>query len=198
MWWSTDRVSIRGYPVGVVGEPIAVDRVREAFDLLEQIWPGYLARSRRHVAGILVGPLVGASGRWYRRPRLVGLDEGFVSDPRFCIEQVASTVVHELTHARIDAAGIPWNDSNRIRIERVCTRRELAFARSLPPGEAGAYVIEQIEDHLERAEELWSDEASDGHARSDLKKMGVPARLVEAGMWLRARIRRRRRRTDAG
>ena len=56
------------------------------------------------------------------------LDERFVTNPETTIERIASVIVHEATHARMERCGIGYAEDQRARIETVCFRRELAFA----------------------------------------------------------------------
>ena len=50
-------------------------------------------------------------------------------------ELIASVIVHEATHARLMRCGIGYEEELRARVEKVCLRRELAFAAKLPNGE---------------------------------------------------------------
>ena len=61
------------------------------------------------------------------------LDERYVAGST--LELIASTIVHEATHARLSRCGIKYKESLRSRIEAICLRRELAFAAKLPNGE---------------------------------------------------------------
>jgi hypothetical protein len=64
-----------------------------------------------------------------------------VLDPRYVLnetnspEQIAATIVHEATHARLWRCGIGYQEGQRYRVEAVCLRRERAFAAKLPQGE---------------------------------------------------------------
>lgn len=60
-------------------------------------------------------------------------------DTRFVVaetssERIASSIVHEATHARLMRCGIGYEDELRARVEAVCLRREIAFAAKLPNG----------------------------------------------------------------
>jgi hypothetical protein len=63
------------------------------------------------------------------------LDERFVLDEKSGPELIASVIVHEATHARLMRCGIGYEAELRVRVEKVCLRRELAFAAKLPNGE---------------------------------------------------------------
>jgi len=49
-------------------------------------------------------------------------------------ELIASTIVHEATHARLWRLGFGYDEGLRPRIEAICMRRQLAFAAKLPDG----------------------------------------------------------------
>ena len=62
-------------------------------------------------------------------------------DTRYCLaetttpELLATTIVHEATHARLWRHGIRYEEAQRPHIEEICLRREIAFAAKLPNGE---------------------------------------------------------------
>ena len=74
------------------------------------------------------------------------LDERYVADPATTIERIASTIVHETTHARLERYGIGYKTELRTRIEAICFRRELAFAVRLPNS---AELQQEISRYLE-------------------------------------------------
>ena len=60
------------------------------------------------------------------------IDERFAILETTTIEQLASTIVHEATHARLERWGISYEDEkDRPRIEAICMRRELNFLSKL-------------------------------------------------------------------
>lgn len=69
---------------------------------------------------------------------------------------VASSIVHEGVHARVDRfvhrLGDPSRQRDRAREERLCRSAELSFGHSLPPG-LGAPVIERALQSLALADE---------------------------------------------
>lgn len=75
------------------------------------------------------------------------LDPRFVLDETVTIDRVAGVIVHEATHARIGRCGIPYSKALRGRIEVVCHREEIAFARRLPDG---ALIRHQAEQAIAR------------------------------------------------
>ena len=55
---------------------------------------------------------------------------------------VASSIVHEGMHARVDRMGVAPESRDAAREERICRRAELDFGRALPAG-LGAPVVER-------------------------------------------------------
>jgi hypothetical protein len=66
------------------------------------------------------------------------------------VEWIASAIVHEATHARLEKLGIRYDEAVRQRIERICARRELDFARHLSGVDA---LQEEITWRLDRCSE---------------------------------------------
>jgi hypothetical protein len=60
---------------------------------------------------------------------------------------VASSIVHEGVHARVEAFGVRRAGRDSAREERLCRRAELAFGQSLPAA-LGAPVIERARASL--------------------------------------------------
>jgi hypothetical protein len=126
------------------------------------------------------------------------LDERYVLNETMTLERIASTIVHEATHARLEGWGVIYEEKSRYRIEAICLRRELSFLTKLPDS---GLMQEEIVRTLEWCE---SDQAYLSNAsfrvREDqgqmdtLRYLNAPDWLVQFAMWL---IRRRRSRVSA-
>ncbi|MGH7615421.1 MAG: hypothetical protein ACREMW_15430, partial [Gemmatimonadales bacterium] len=101
-------------------------KVSGALDLIEKYDPRRLARMRRDLRGFA---LIGGGGEFYHH----GIN-AYVMDLASMrarsIPDLAATMVHEATHARLMRAGIKPKKSNQERIERICTEAEASFALS--------------------------------------------------------------------
>lgn len=64
------------------------------------------------------------------------LDERIVNSDTTTVEWIASAIVHEATHARLEKLGVPYDEALRQRIERICVRRERDFAGHLSGADA--------------------------------------------------------------
>lgn len=85
------------------------------------------------------------------------LDERFLLAETTDPELIAAMIVHEATHARLWRCGIRYDGDRRRRIEAICFRRELAFARRLPNGQSAR---EAAEDALAMGPSYWTNVAS--------------------------------------
>jgi hypothetical protein len=117
------------------------------------------------------------------------LDTRFVLAETSFLEVIASTIVHEATHARLMRCGIGYDEELRGRVEAVCLRSELAFAAKLPNGD-------QVRDRVERTLELcttnghWSNAAFEKRyiegASEAARHLGIPDWLLRTVLALRA------------
>lgn len=71
-------------------------------------------------------------------------DDRFVLAETTTPELLASAIVHEATHARLWNWGIRYDEPLRPRVEAVCVRRQLAFAKKLPDGRRSQEWAERI------------------------------------------------------
>lgn len=144
--------------------------------------------AKRHVRVIAsfdriwVSYLFGAVGQYVPELRRCQLDPKFVlSSP---VEVIASTIVHEATHARLLKVGIPYTWENRFRVEKSCIRQELVFAKRIPGAEE---LQRRINEKLLLEPEVWSREASSARFH---------AAFMEGGggppKWLRRRLHKAR------
>ena len=140
----SEERAIQGLPVIVTtdGEDadvgFAFARVEQALDLIAKYDPIRLSRMRRDLKFIWVRrhPMCRAS----HNPTLGACQidlYNFVVSPEFTAAQIAASIVHEATHARLASAGIYYSDEAGTRIERICKKAELKFGLRLPrDGEA--------------------------------------------------------------
>jgi len=136
-----DRIALRfslsryfdGIWIGSLrGKPEDLARVEEALLLIGQHSPLNYARIARELDRIWVALSFHGLAYHERALKACVLDERFLNDPATTIARIASTIVHEATHARLERYGIEYGEELRTRIEAICFRRELAFAVRLP------------------------------------------------------------------
>jgi hypothetical protein len=140
---STDVVGVRM----MISDP-AVDRIRctakldDALQLLAAVDPNALRRVQQRVRHVLVWP---GDYTAYDVWGGVHLASSHLMSARPAI--LAGMLVHEATHLRIAACGIPYAPEVRARIEEACVRQEAAFLRKVPEGgeEAAASTMESLQ-----------------------------------------------------
>jgi len=141
-------------------------KLEEALRLLRDIDPRRFTRLQRHVSLIWMRPLPRcAAAIWVKNIGVCIVRDGFVLDEATRPVHLASVLVHETTHAWLDAIGIRTHDdpAYRVRVERICVRAEIAFARR-------AGEMELVEEHLEalRAGDLVITPEKWNHGMADL------------------------------
>jgi hypothetical protein len=173
-----------------------LSRVEGALLLVKQHSPLHYSRIVRDLERIWIYLLPGGLAEYKHRLRACLLDDRFVANPATSVERIASAIVHEATHARLERYGVRYDESQRARIEAICFRRELAFAVRLPDS---ANLQEEIARCLD-----WypanPDYFSNAHMAErytmgeieTLRHIGTPDWLIQAMQTLRSIIRRAR------
>jgi hypothetical protein len=189
--------TVHGFRVGASAEgsaaEIALNRVAEALDLIKDYSPRRFARLRRHFSQFWSVPLDGAVGRYYPDFRMCALDLPYLARVSVTAAEAAGIIVHELTHARLEALGIETSEGNRARVERLCHLEQSRFLACVP----GAHAV--AEDALSFStlpDATWSDAALNDvylHGfRAMLHHLGYPAWLIAAWVHVRRLTRRLR------
>ena len=193
-FWLSKSREIDGLWVGTwEAEPHpAFRRVEDALRLIKRHDTLHYSRVTRNLERIWVGVIPSALAHYDPSLNACVLDERYVLKETMTLENLASTIVHEATHARLDRWSIRYEETLRYRIEAICLRRELNFLTKLPDSE---HLKEEIASALE-----WCatdrDHLSDASFRErkdqgqveTLRYLGAPNWVVRFAMWL---IRRR-------
>jgi hypothetical protein len=193
-----DRLELRfsggrlvdGLWVGVSGferEPI-LRRVEKALRLIQTYDQLRYNRLRRDLERVWIRDIPGAIGSYNKWLRACTLDRDFVVAEGSSPELIASTIVHEATHARLDLCGIDYKEELRSRIEAVCFRREIAFAKKLPDGEhVRAQAARSLEFYADP--KVWTNVAMAEHNAKavveKLRQLGVPEWVLRSILFLR-------------
>jgi hypothetical protein len=137
LWFSKSRV-IDGLWIGSFqsdAEP-ALLRVEAALRLIERFAPLHYRRIKTSLSRIWVQLFPYGAACYRHSLNACLLDERFVASETTTVECIASAIVHEATHARLEKRGIHYGETVRHRIERICVRRELDFVRHLSGADA--------------------------------------------------------------
>ena len=202
LWLSTGR-EIDGLWVGSTEskpQP-ALRRVEEALQLIKCHDALNYSRVTRDLDRIWVNLIPSARAHYEPSLNACVIDERYVLQDAMSIANLASTIVHEATHARLNNWGVAYIEDRRTRIEAICRRRELNFIARLP--ECGTLREEVVStlDWLTTSHEHFSD-ASFQERREEgeietLRYLKTPDWLVRFMMWVTRRRRLRRARQMA-
>ncbi len=185
LWLSTSRM-VDGLWIGSAqsdSEP-ALQRVEAALRLIQRFAPLHYQRVKNHLSRIWVQLVPHGAGCYLHSFNACLLDERVVTSETTTVEWIASAIVHEATHARLEKRGIRYNEAVRLRIERICVRRELDFARHLSG-------VDALQEEIARRLDWCNDENADftdrnmwqkidkGHAEA-LRHLGAPEWVIAA------------------
>ena len=152
-----DSLVLRGIPVSVentrpdIATPDVINRLDEALALIEQYQPWRLSHLRRDLNEIRVVRFP-CRGAWIPDEGACVTELTFLARRDISAAPVASSIIHEGIHARVDRMGVSRYARDRAREERLCRRAELEFGESLPP-ELGAPVVERAIQSLTLADQ---------------------------------------------
>lgn len=148
---------IRGIPVVVensrpdITTESVLTRLDEAIELIERFQPWRLRHLRRDLRHIRVVRFP-CRGAYIPGDRVCVTELTFLARRDISAAPVASSIIHEGMHARIDRMGVRAEHRDAAREERLCRRAELAFGESLPPS-LGLPVIERARASLDLADQ---------------------------------------------
>jgi hypothetical protein len=151
-------------------------RVAASLQLIKLHDPIRYKHLTRDLERIWVNLVPGYRGQYRDEFRMCELDERFVLADSTTLETIASVVVHEATHARLQGCGIGYDERIRARVEAICIRRQVAFTARLPDG---MQAHEEAERNLaQRPPEFWANAAfldrRDAGSVEALRYLGVP------------------------
>ena len=135
-----ERQTVRGLPVTILNGRAdirtgdVVQRLDAALGLIERHAPRRYRRLHQDLAGIVVKRFA-CRGAFFPETRECLVELTFTVNPRHALPEIAASIVHEATHARVAAMCGSLAMEQRPREERLCRRAELEFGRALPDGE---------------------------------------------------------------
>jgi hypothetical protein len=166
----------------------ALHRVEDALRLIKRHDPLNYSRIIHNLDRIWVHLIPSAAAHYERTLNACVLDERYVLEETMTLERIASTIVHEATHARLEGWGITYEEKSRYRIEAICLRRELNFLIKIPDGgplrEARARALEWCASDQDRLSDASFRKRQDLGSRETLRYLNMPNWLVNTLMWL--------------
>jgi hypothetical protein len=170
---------------------IAFPKIDQALNLISRFDLRSYCRIQRDVKKILVFTTTPYCAEWIGQLQMCVLDREYLCHPDVLPEEIASTIIHEATHARLERAKINYKEEMRSRIERICVKSEIAFARRLPNGEQ---LIKKAESRLKIPETFWKNSEFQQRQLDAIAELGEkfwPARLLyPVAKWI---VKRRKR-----
>jgi hypothetical protein len=124
-----------------------IQRLTAALDLVAQYAPARYRRLRRDLSGVVVQRFA-CRGAFFPDTRECLVELTFTVNPRHGLPEIAASIVHEATHARV-AAMCRGPQSERHREERLCRRAELELGLAMPGGEV---VVRRARESLTLAD----------------------------------------------
>jgi hypothetical protein len=144
----TVRREVRGIPVRVLNTRRDIDttevlaRLDMALELIETHAPRRFRRMQQDLAGILVRRFP-CRGAFLHQERECLVELTFTVNPRHTIAEIAASILHEATHARVARRCGSLPQEQRAREERLCRKVELEFGEALPAGPGKQVVVER-------------------------------------------------------
>lgn len=151
-----ETLQLRGIPVSVdntrpdIATADVIARLDEALALIETYQPWRLRHLRRDLDEIRVVRFP-CRGAWIPEEGACVTELTFLNRRDISAAPVASSIIHEGMHARVDRMGVSRYARDRAREERLCRRAELEFGQSLPP-DLGAPVVQRALESLALAD----------------------------------------------
>ena len=118
-----------------------IARLAEALDLIGTYRPWRLRHLQRDINAIRVERFA-CRGAYLPGERVIITELTFLARRDISAAPVASSIVPEGIHARVNVMGVHREGYDMAREERLCRRAELAFGLALPE-ELGAPVVER-------------------------------------------------------
>lgn len=149
------RHAVHGFPVRVlntradINTAHVLERLALALELIDTCAPRRLRRMRQDLAGFVVQRFP-CRGAFLPQERECLVELTFTVNPRHGIAEIAASIVHEATHARIARMCGSLPRTMAPREERLCRKAELEFGLLLPDG---AVVVERARSALEMADQ---------------------------------------------
>jgi hypothetical protein len=172
----------------------ARERAEAAFAFIKQYDPIQYKRILGHLKRIWVDIIPGSLACYKSQLDACVLDQRHVLSEDTSLESLASNIVHEATHARLQHWGIAYDEQRRSRIERICIGREVAFLKRLPNSEKLVKRAEYERDYCANTPEYFSNEKfHERHVEGSLQAL----RDLRAPNWFIALTTRLMRLRDA-
>jgi hypothetical protein len=168
-------------------KPVFASYINQALDLVAAKDPRRYRRIRKNIQFIVHKELVRAFAICRPCEQACFIDLGHTVDrertKKVSVFLVATSLVHEATHAEIFRRGVAWNRKNAPRMERICVAEETRFAGRVNATYHAAF--KKVFSDMSRWDGIWKE-----HYR-------MTAWQRVAALWRRRSESRRRSNYDA-
>lgn len=162
----------------------------EALALIERYSPNHFSRVRRFIPRILIFGAHAYTAVYISELGLCDISRHYALADKTTSSGLAMTLVHEATHGYLESQGIRYDEHQRERIEKVCLRTEIAFARRLSES---SELVAGAEDRLLLSSDYWKTESFVQRNLEHLKEIRAPRWLVRFAEWRVERFIRKAR-----
>ena len=148
-----ERFVVHGLPVRVLNTrpdirtAEVIERLTAALDLVARYAPARYRRLRQDFSGFVIQRFA-CRGAFFPDTRECLVELTFTVNPRHGLPEIAASIVHEATHARV-AAMCRGPQGERPREERLCRRAELELGLAIPDGQV---VVRRARESLSLAD----------------------------------------------
>ena len=196
--WMSDKRRFDGLWIGIIAdkkENYLLESVEDALKLIKQHDPLRYARILRDIEQIWISIRLSGGGEFNPISGICYLDKRYVA--KSSTQAIASVIVHEATHGYPCLRKMGYPEKLRHRIEQICMRQELIFARRLPDSKS---LCENLERKLKRDPSFWSNKEftnrKPGQELAGLRAAGLSDWSIKLALKVREirwRLIRRRR-----
>ena len=182
---SPETHQVRGFRVLVensradIATGDVLSRLDDSITLIERYQPWRLRHLERDLKQFLVARFP-CRGAYFPDERTCMTELTFLARRDISPATVASSIVHEGIHARVDRMGVQREMRDRAKEERLCRHAELDFGRALPP-ELGLPVIERALGTLALADEEVAPEIDWNEAFDRQQSVDQAAQMWRSG-----------------
>lgn len=151
---TAEQRTVHGLPVRIINTrpeirtEQVVERLTAAVELIAQYAPRRYRRLRRDISGFVVQRFA-CRGAFFPDSRECLVELTFTVNPGHGLPEIAASIVHEATHARVARMCRTRAPDQPAREERLCRRAELEFGLAVPDG---GVVVQRARDSLALAD----------------------------------------------
>jgi len=169
----------------------------QALALVKQYSPVHYSCIINNLERIWINVLKHNGAEYDRSLDACVFDERFLAHEDASTNRIASAILYEATHARLERYGIVYEEGRRVRIEAICLRRELALAARLPDSaQLQQLISDNLNWHLANpdffSDAQFRERRHNGEIEA-LRHVGVPEWLIRVMPTIQSVISRVRR-----